>query len=87
MGDRIFFFSKLYDVIFRRLLVMFDDVISEADLDIPMFDGESFLSAPIPSTKSIRHVTTFALEIKTTASDGMLIWIGEVSGIVHNKFP
>ncbi len=63
---------------------MFDNVITEADLDVPMFEGESFLSAPIPSTKSIRHVTTFSLEIKTTASDGMLIWIGEVSGIVHN---
>ena len=59
-------------------LIFFIKPISEADLDVPMFDGESYMSAPIPTTKSIRHVTSFSLEIKTTASDGMLIWIGEV---------
>ena len=43
-----------------------------------MFDGVSYMSAPIPTTRSIRHVTTFSVEVKTNASDGMLIWIGEV---------
>ena len=52
-----------------------------------MFDGESYMSAPIPTTKSIRHVTSFSLEIKTTASDGMLIWIGEVKYRVLTKAP
>ena len=31
----------------------------------------------MPETKSIRHITSFSLEMKTTAEDGMILWIGE----------
>jgi hypothetical protein len=44
-----------------------------------MFDGNGYLSFPISETKSIRHLTSFSLEIKTEATDGMILWIGEVS--------
>ena len=31
----------------------------------------------MPETKSIRHITSFSLEMKTTTEDGMILWIGE----------
>ena len=62
----------------KTSLITHTKKFSEADLDVPMFDGESYMSAPIPPSKSIRHVTTFSLDVKTNTTDGMLIWIGEV---------
>ena len=44
-----------------------------------MFDGSGYLSFPISETKSIRHLTSFSLELKTEATDGMVLWIGEVN--------
>ena len=57
-----------------------------------MFDGNGYLSFPISETKSIRHLTSFSLEIKTEATDGMILWIGEVRftmfspKLVHNNY-
>ena len=51
----------------------------ETDITRPMFDGTGYLSFPISETKSIRHLTSFSLDIKTEASDGMILWIGEVN--------
>ena len=31
----------------------------------------------MPETKSIRHITSFGFELKTTSKDGMILWIGE----------
>ena len=31
----------------------------------------------MPETKSIRHITSFSLEMKTLSEDGMILWIGE----------
>ena len=31
----------------------------------------------MPETKSIRHITSFSLELKTTSIDGMILWIGQ----------
>ncbi len=42
-----------------------------------MFKGDGFLSFHIDESKSIRHITAFSLEVKTTSRDGMLLWIGE----------
>ena len=52
---------------------------SETDITRPMFDGTGYLSFPISETKSIRHLTSFSLELKTEATDGMVLWIGEVN--------
>ena len=55
------------------------DMFLETDISRPKFNGDGYLSFPITDTKSIRHITSFSLEIKTTASDGMILWIGEVT--------
>ena len=60
-------------------ITIHDDFLkSETDITRPMFDGTGYLSFPISETKSIRHLTSFSLEIKTEATDGMVLWIGEV---------
>ena len=61
-----------------NFLILFQFLI-ETDITRPMFDGNGYLSFPISETKSIRHLTSFSLEIKTEATDGMILWIGEVS--------
>ena len=50
---------------------------AEERIKVPSFDGSGYLSFTMPETKSIRHITSFSLEMKTTTEDGMILWIGE----------
>ena len=50
---------------------------SEKSITEPQFDGTGYISFIWPETKSIRHITSFGFEFKTTAHDGMILWIGE----------
>ena len=67
----------------QNKLILFE--ISETDITRPKFDGNGYLSFPISATKSIRHLTSFSLEIKTLATDGMILWIGEVIDLYRKK--
>ena len=44
---------------------------------MPQFDGTGYMGFVMPETKSIRHITSFGFELKTTSKDGMILWIGE----------
>ena len=44
---------------------------------MPQFDGTGYMGFIMPETKSIRHITSFGFELKTTSKDGMILWIGE----------
>ena len=50
---------------------------SEKSITEPQFDGTGYISFIWPETKSIRHITSFGFEFKTTTHDGMILWIGE----------
>ena len=49
----------------------------EQDITVPQFDGTGYMGFIMPETKSIRHITSFGFELKTTSKDGMILWIGE----------
>ena len=75
----LFFSANIY---FQVQILL---AISETDITRPKFDGNGYLSFPISATKSIRHLTSFSLEIKTLATDGMILWIGEVINLYRKK--
>ena len=52
-------------------------LFSEKAITEPQFDGTGYISFIWPETKSIRHITSFGFEFKTTSHDGMILWIGE----------
>ena len=52
-------------------------LFSAKQIKTPKFDGSGYLSFTMPETKSIRHITSFSLELKTTSIDGMILWIGQ----------
>ena len=60
-------------VVWVEILLLF----SAKQIKTPKFDGTGYLSFTMPETKSIRHITSFSLEMKTTSIDGMILWIGQ----------
>ena len=76
---RTFFNSKNGDLIYDKNSKKYIPIItfSEKTITEPQFDGTGYISFIWPETKSIRHITSFGFEFKTTTHDGMILWIGE----------
>ena len=73
------FISKIIQVQIIVLIVWVEILLSFSaeQIKTPKFDGTGYLSFTMPETKSIRHITSFSLEMKTTSIDGMILWIGQ----------
>ena len=76
----LFLTQKNGDLIFDKNSKKYIPILitfSEKSITEPQFDGTGYISFIWPETKSIRHITSFGFEFKTTTHDGMILWIGE----------